>query len=419
MGVLAGDHIKSASDLGVPLVGVGLFYGEGYFHQRLDLEGWQHEEYISNQPGHLPFEPAFDRAGQPLMIHVETRRGDIHARVWKLAVGRNTLLLLDANVEGNRPEDRELTARLYGGDHRTRIRQELLLGVGGVKALRGLGISPSVLHLNEGHSAFAALEVIHHRMKMEAIDFEQALRRVAQQVVFTTHTPVPAGHDRFSAELIEEHLGPLRDRLGLAYEALLALGRVDPYNFGEDFCMTVLALKASRRANAVSCLHGQVSREMWKPLFQTRTEDEVPIGHITNGVHVFTWLAPPMHELYDRHLGADWVRNSGEPQAWQRIDDVSDAELWETHQTLKSRLIDFVRRRAASDARRRGESTAQVSLVSRALSMDALTIGFARRFATYKRAPLIFDQFENIVKLIGDREHPIQFIFSEIGRAHV
>ena len=260
LGVLAGDHIKSASDLGIPLVGIGLFYGEGYFRQRLDLDGWQHEEYITNEPRQLPVQPALDGQGKPLVVSIDTRSGVIHARIWTLAVGRNTLVLLDANIEGNRPEDRELTARLYGGDHRTRIRQELLLGVGGVKALRALGISPSVLHLNEGHSAFATLEVVHQRMRTEAIDFEQALRRVAQSVVFTTHTPVPAGHDRFSSDLIEEHLGPLRDRLGLAHEGLMALGRVDPYHSGESFCMTVLALKASRRANAVSCLHGQVSR---------------------------------------------------------------------------------------------------------------------------------------------------------------
>lgn len=416
LGVLAGDHIKSASDLGIPLVGVGLFYGEGYFHQRIDMQGWQHEAYITNEPKRLPLEPALDHAGSPLLVHVETRHGPIHAQVWKLTVGRNAVYLLDANVEGNRPEDRELTARLYGGDHRTRIRQELLLGVGGVKALRALGISPSVLHLNEGHSAFAALEVVHHRMMMEAIDFDRALRRVAQQVVFTTHTPVPAGHDRFSAQLIEEHLGPLRDKLGLAPEALMALGRVDPYNFGEDFCMTVLALKASRQANAVSCLHGQVSREMWKPLFQTRTEDEVPIGHITNGVHVFTWLAPPMHELYDRHLGPNWLRESGEPQTWEKIDDVSDAELWETHQALKSRLIDFVRRRASHEARRRGEPMHQVSLFRRSLSMDALTIGFARRFATYKRADLIFSDIERIADLAGNARTPLQFVFA--GKAH-
>ena len=416
LGVLAGDHIKSASDLGIPLVGIGLFYGEGYFRQRLDLDGWQHEEYITNEPRQLPVQPALDGQGKPLLVSIDTRSGAIHARIWKLAVGRNTLVLLDANIEGNRPEDRELTARLYGGDQRTRIRQELLLGVGGVKALRALGISPSVLHLNEGHSAFATLEVVHQRMRTEAIDFEQALRRVAQSVVFTTHTPVPAGHDRFSSDLIEEHLGPLRDRLGLAQEGLMALGRVDPYHLGEPFCMTVLALKASRRANAVSCLHGQVSREMWKPLFHARSEEQVPIGHITNGVHVLTWLAPPMHDLYDRHLGPGWVQQSGEPQMWERIDDVSDAELWETHQTLKSRLIDFVRRRAVWGARRRGETPAFVSLVGRALSMDTLTIGFARRFATYQRADLVFADIEAVAELVGDPRTPIQFVFA--GKAH-
>ena len=266
-------------------------------------------------------------------------------------MGRNTLLLLDSDVEGNRPEDRQLTARLYGGDDWMRIRQELLLGVGGVRALKALGISPSVAHLNEGHSAFAALELVRDRMATEGIGAEEGIRRVAPQIVFTTHTPVPAGHDRFTPELIEEHLGPLRDALGLSPDALLALGRENPGNHGETFCMTVLALKLSRRANAVSSLHGQVSRAMWTGLYPGVAEERVPIGHITNGVHVQTWLAPQMHQIYDRHLGPDWPDRCAEPQCWDDIEGIDDGELWETHQALKARLIDFVRRRMVQRGR--------------------------------------------------------------------
>lgn len=416
LGVLAGDHIKSASDLGIPLVGIGLFYSQGYFRQRLDRDSWQYEEYLSNEPAKLPLELARDVEGDPLTISIDTRSGVIHAQLWKVQVGRNLLVLLDSNVDGNAPEDRVLTAQLYGGDSRVRIRQELLLGVGGVKALKALKISPSVLHLNEGHSAFATLEVIAQRMQMERIGFDEALRRVSQSVVFTTHTPVPAGHDRFTPEMINEHLGPLSDRLGLSREGLMALGRVDPYNPLESFCMTVLALNASRRANAVSCLHGQVSRSMWQHLFHARNEEQVPIGHITNGVHVLTWLAPAMHELYDRHLGPNWVQDSGQAETWERIEEVSDGELWETHQTLKSRLIHYVRRRAVSEARRRGEPARHIAMLERALSMDTLTIGFARRFATYKRADLVFADLERVAALVGDPRTPIQFVFA--GKAH-
>jgi starch phosphorylase len=335
LGVLAGDHIKSASDLGIPLVGVGLYYDQGYFKQRLDRDGWQHEDYLQLNSRLLPMQPAIAADGTPLVIGIATRTGTIAARVWKLAVGRNTLLLLDSNVNGNQPEDRELTARLYGGDHRVRIRQELLLGVGGVRALEAMGISPGVLHLNEGHSAFAALELVRQRMAIEGIGAAEAARRIAAQIVFTSHTPVPAGHDRFSSSLMGEHLGPLRDALGVSHDELMAWGRVNPQDHGEEFCMTVLALKLSRRANAVSSLHGQVSRAMWAPLFPDRTEARVPIGHITNGIHVHTWLAPQMRQVYDRHLGADWAGRAGEPGFWEAIDGVDDGELWETHQTLK------------------------------------------------------------------------------------
>jgi starch phosphorylase len=416
LGILAGDHIKAASDLGVPLVGIGLYYQQAYFRQRLDAEGYQQEDYIDVERRLLPMEPATDPGGAPVTITVETRSATIAARVWKLAVGRNTLLLLDSDVDGNRPEDRQLTARLYGGDDGIRIRQELLLGVGGVRALKALGISPGVAHLNEGHSAFAALELVREHMTTEGISADEAMARVAPMVVFTTHTPVPAGHDRFTPELIEEHLGPLRDALRISPEHLLSLGRENTSDHGETFCMTVLALKLSRRANAVSSLHGQVSRAMWTGLYPGGDSSGVPIGHITNGVHVQTWLAPQMHLVYDRHLGTDWPERCGEPHCWDAIEAIDDGELWETHQTLKASLIDFVRRRMARAAERRGESPDTIGHLMRALSPDALTIGFARRFATYKRANLILQDLEAVAALVNDPQTPIQFVFA--GKAH-
>jgi starch phosphorylase len=416
LGVLAGDHIKSASDLGVPLVGIGLFYSHGYFLQRLDREGCQREERLVTDVRALPLESVAGPDGQPIVVTIETRTGVLAARIRKLTVGRNILLLLDSNVEGNRPEDRELTAHLYGGDTRVRARQEVLLGVGGVRALRALNISPGVLHLNEGHSAFAALEVIRDRMSVEGLSFEEALKRVASKIIFTTHTPVAAGHDRFSADVIEEYLGPLRENLGLSPAHLMALGRVEPGNPHEPFCMTVLALKVSWRANAVSALHGRVSRAMWNSLWPGRSEEEVPIGHITNGVHVLSWLAQPMHELYDRHLGPAWEQRSGEPDIWVNIEKVDDGELWETHRVLKSRLLDFVRRRAAAQCQRRGESPETVEEVRQALSPEALTIGFGRRFATYKRANLIFGDLNRLDRLLNNPIMAVQLVFA--GKAH-
>ena len=416
LGVLAGDHIKSASDLDIPLVGVGLFYGQGYFRQHLDANGWQREDYLESDVSQLPMEPAIGKNGQPVTVEIETRRGSIRAKVWRVKVGRCDLLLLDSNVDGNAPEDRELTSRLYGGDARVRVRQELLLGVGGFRALKAMGITPGVLHLNEGHSGFAVLEAIGSRMWDEGMDFDRAAQRVSREVVFTTHTPVPAGHDRFHAGLIEEHLGPLRERLGLSHERLMALGRENPSNYNEEFCMTVLGLKLSRRANAVSALHGEVSRAMWTSLYPGKTEDSVPIGHITNGVHVPTWLAPQMFRLYDRHLGTGWHEHSGEARIWEGIENVDDGELWETHLSLKSRLIEFVRKRLIEQAERRGEPAEELQRRGRVLSADALTIGFARRFATYKRADLILRDMRLLASMVNDPKRPVQFIFA--GKAH-
>jgi len=416
LGVLAGDHIKSSSDLGIPLVGVGLFYGQGYFRQWLDSNGWQQEEYLATDVNHLPMELAIGSNGQALTVQIETRSGMIHAKVWRMKVGRCDLLLLDSNVEGNAPHDIELTSRLYGGDSRVRIRQELLLGVGGFRALKAMGITPGVLHLNEGHSGFAVLEAIRDRMQEEGLNFDDAVHRVSREVVFTTHTPVPAGHDRFGSDLVEEHLGPLGEYLGLSHERLMSLGRENPSNENEEFCMTVLGLKLSRRANAVSALHGEVSRAMWTGLYPGKSEDTVPIGHITNGVHVPTWLAPQMFRLYDRHLGAGWHDHSSEARIWEGIENVDDGELWETHLSLKSRLLDFVRRRVVLQAERRNESPEQLKRLSGVLGPDPLTIGFARRFATYKRADLILRDMEQLAAMVNDAKRPVQFVFA--GKSH-
>jgi len=416
LGVLSGDHIKSASSLGVPLVAIGLFYDQGYFKQHLDAHGYQQEEYIDTKVENLPMEPARNANGEPLTVEIDTRTGKLLAKVWLMRVGRVKLYLLDCDVPGNSPEDRELTSRLYGGDNRTRIRQELVAGVGGVRALKALGIAPGVYHLNEGHSGFATLEAIRERMKDDGMSFDDALRDVAQHTVFTTHTPVPAGHDRFDGSLIEEHLGPLRDQLGVSFEQLMGLGRVEPQNEHESFCMTVLGLKLSRRANAVSNLHGHVSRRMWAHLWPWRVEEEIPIGHITNGVHIPSWLAWQMQQLYDRNFPAGWIHRMGEPEDWQRIHDVDPGELWETHYTLKNLLLAFVRRRVSRQCRRRGESDEAVEAARNVLDPNILTIGFGRRFATYKRADLIFSEIDRVAGLVNDSQRPIQLIFA--GKAH-
>lgn len=416
LGVLAGDHLKSASDLGIPLVGVGLFYREGYFRQRLDNTGWQQSLYVVNDPDMLAMEPALNPQGQPVVVQLKTRGGMLHGKVWKLAIGRCTLILLDSDVPENSQEDRALTARLYGGDFRTRIRQELLLGVGGVRALHEMGINPGVFHLNEGHSAFAALEASRIRMKRDGVSFQEASREVAQRTVFTTHTPVDAGHDRFAPALVEEVLGPLRDQLGLSDHELLGLGRVNVNDSGEPFTMTVLALKMSRFANGVSALHGRISRHMWNRVWPSLSEGQVPIGHITNGVHVLSWLAPEMHNLYDRHFTPHWPEHQTDPRVWQGIDQVEDAELWETHRLLKVRLVSFVRQRLAHQRTRRGAPPEVIARSSTVLDPEALTIGFARRFATYKRADLLFGDLERLAALVGNKERPVQFVFA--GKAH-
>ncbi len=416
LGVLAGDHLKSASDLGIPLIGVGLLYAQGYFRQTLDSNGWQQELYLNADTDLLPIESVTRPNGQPLLVAVETTTGVLHARVWRVGVGRTTLLLLDSNVPQNTDSDRSLTARLYGGDARVRIRQELLLGVGGVRALHALGINPAVLHLNEGHSAFATLEMTRSIIENSGLPFGEVVRDVSAMTVFTTHTPVAAGHDRFPASLVEEHLGKIREALHLSHDDFMGLGRVYPSDPNEPFCLTVLALKLSRYANGVSALHGTVSRRMWQPLFVNTAEENVPIGHITNGIHVQSWVAPQLHLLFDRHLGTEWPRHQRLPETWVGIGAVEDAELWENQQVLKARMINFVRNRLVSQARRRDEPDAAIDRATQALDLNALTIGFARRFATYKRSGLILQDVHRLIEMVSASDRPIQIIFG--GKAH-
>jgi starch phosphorylase len=416
LGVLAGDHLKTASDMGLALVAVGLYYRESYFRQHIDPEGQQHAEYVSAPTDYLCTTLRTGADGKPLIIEVPLAHERLLAQVWQVNVGRNQLLLLDTDLDGNSDENRRLAARLYFGDQRTRIRQELLLGVGGIRALRACGIDWSGLHLNEGHSAFATLEYARLRMIETGGSFEDAAQEVAQSTVFTTHTPVAAGHDRFPPELVDEYLEPLRLSLRLSRKEFMALGRVDPENPHETLCMTVLAFKMSRYANAVSCLHGRVTRRAWQKLWPHHREDEVPVGHITNGVHARTWLAPAMQELYSRRIGPDWADNLTDPKMWARIEGVLDAELWETHRTLRANLVSFVRREVSAQRRRNGHGEEMIAAAATTLDPDALTIGFARRFATYKRANLLFADIERLKRIVCNAERPVQIVFA--GKAH-
>lgn len=401
LGVLAADYLKSASDLGLPLVGVGLFYANGYFRQVLDPQGWQREEYGITDVETLPLRRPLGPAGEPLTIELPINGETLRAGLWIARVGRTLLLLLDSDVPSNPPHLRELTARLYGGDEVTRIRQEILLGVGGMRALRLLDIRPSVMHLNEGHSAFAVLERARERIVDDGLSFQDALRETAIQTVFTTHTPVEAGHDRFPSDLVERELGWLRAALQIDRHQMMALGRVNEHDEGERFCMTVLAMRGARWRNGVSSLHGHVARRMWNRLWPNRSEEEVPIGHITNGVHVRSWLALSMNRIYDRYLGSDWPARQSDRTAWNGIESVDDAELWETHEVLRRYLVSFVRTRAGR---------------ADLLDPHALTIGFARRFATYKRGTLVLTDLDRLARILGDASRPVQLVFA--GKAH-
>jgi starch phosphorylase len=412
LGVLAGDHLKSMSDLGVPVVGVGLLYHEGYVHQQIDGAGWQQDLYEPIAAEELPVDPWLGPDGKQLRFAVELPGREVFLAVWHVQVGRSDLLLLDARDEANSAADRELTARLYGGDQETRIQQEILLGVGGFRALRKLGIQPSVLHLNEGHSAFALLEWARQRVEDDGLSAAAAMREVRAASVFTTHTPVPAGHDRFKSDLAQRHLEPLAAGLHMPIAELLALGAEPPFDPADTFGPTVLALRLCRRSNGVSALHGRVSRQMWQVLYPGRREEEVPIGHITNGVHVRTWLAGDMQHLIAHYLGKRWLESLTRPDAWKQIDSIPDAELWEVHQVLKAQLVAFVRRRLADRRRRLGLPEPPEP----PLGPEALTLGFARRFATYKRADLLLQDLDRLERLVSDPVHPVQLVYA--GKAH-
>jgi starch phosphorylase len=412
LGVLAGDHLKSMSDLGIPVVGVGLLYHEGYVHQQMDAAGWQQDLYEPIAVEELPVDPWLDGDGQQLRFAVELPGREVFLRVWHVHVGRSDLLLLDARDDANSEADRALTARLYGGDQETRIQQEILLGIGGFRALGKLGIRPSVLHLNEGHSAFALLEWARQRIEREGLTPERALREVREASVFTTHTPVPAGQDRFRSELARHHLEPIATALGMPLDEVMLLGLEPPFDPAGTFGPTVLALRLCHRANGVSALHGRVSRQMWKGLFAGRSDDEVPIGHITNGVHVRTWLASDMQNLITHHMGNRWLESVSRHELWKQIDAIPDAELWEVHQVLKAQLLTFVRDRLTERRHRLGHDEPSVE----PLVPDALTLGFARRFATYKRSDLLLRDPDRLARLVTNAERPVQIIFA--GKAH-
>ncbi len=416
LGILSGDHCKSASDLGLPFVGVGLLYNQGYFRQQLRADGMQEAIYDKLNFSELPITPARNAAGDEVIIHVDLPGRHVFAKVWKVQVGRIALYLLDTDIDRNTTEDRRFSAQLYGGDHDMRIAQEIILGIGGVRALRALGIHPGAWHMNEGHSAFLGLERIREYVQQQGLSFHEALEAVAANAIFTTHTPVPAGNDAFSYALMEKYFGRFYPQLGIGREEFLGLARQDTLGGPPLFSLSVLALRLSRQANGVSALHGDVSREMWRALWPGVPADEVPIGSITNGVHTETWLSPELAAFFTRYLGSDWREHLAEKEYFARIHEASDAELWALRQTLKRRMIAFVRKRLVAQRLRAGESVARVAEAESLLDPEALTIGFARRFATYKRATLIFRDAARLERALSATGRKVQIIFA--GKAH-
>ena len=413
LGILASDHCKSASDLDLNFVAIGLLYRHGYFRQQIDKEGIQEAINLNQNFHHLPIREV-RREDAKLLISVPILDREVFAKLWELRVGRVSLYLLDTDTPENRAEDRLITAELYGGDLEMRMRQEIILGIGGVKALSALGIQPDVFHMNEGHSAFLALERIRRNVVEKKLDFYSALQVVAAANIFTTHTPVPAGNDSFPREMMRKYFGAFAKELNIPFEELFSFGqtRVDP---NDPFSMTILALRLSRHANGVSKLHGEVSRLLWKDVWAGVPAHEVPITSVTNGIHTKTWMAPEFAALYRKHLGA-WEEHLTEPEFWRGVIDIPDAQLWETHQNLKLRLIEFVRERVRLRRQRLGESAEAIRKVDGILDPEILTVGFARRFATYKRGALLFSDKERLKRLLNDTTRPVQFIFA--GKAH-
>jgi starch phosphorylase len=416
LGVLSGDHLKSASDLGLPLVGVGLMYREGYFRQYLTVDGWQQERYPENDFFNLPLIPETTADGKPLLVGLPFPGREVRVRVWRIQVGRVPLYLLDSNIPQNSADDRAITGRLYGGDHDMRIRQEMVLGMGGVRALRALGKPPTVCHMNEGHSAFCGLERIRDFIERTGCDFAAAREAVAAGTVFTTHTPVPAGNDVFGPQLIDQYFGPMLPSLKIGRDDFMALGKQNRHDPNEPFGMTVLAIRLANVTNGVSKLHGSVSRKMWKGIWPELAPAEVPIIAITNGVHTQSWVSPDLQQLYDRYLGGLHDGRPDAPDVWKRVDSIPDAELWRTHERRRERLVAFARGRLKGQLKNRGALPAEIARAEEVLDPDALTIGFARRFATYKRGTLIFRNLDRLSALMNDKDRPVQFIYA--GKAH-
>ncbi len=413
LGILAGDHCKSASDLDLNFVAIGLLYRHGYFRQQIDKDGVQEAINLNQNFYHLPISEV--RGGDTkLLISVRILDREVFARLWELRVGRINVYLLDTDIPENSAEDRLITAELYGGDLEMRMRQEIVLGIGGVKALAALGIEPAVFHMNEGHSAFLGLERIRLNVLEKKLGFYSALQVVAAANVFTTHTPVPAGNDSFSREMMQKYFGKFAPELNISFDELFSFGntRLNPT---DPFSMTILALRLSRHTNGVSKLHGEVTRSLWKDVWTGVPIHEVPISSITNGVHTKTWMAPEFAALYRKHLG-DWEEHLTEPEFWRGVIDIPDAQLWDTHQHLKRRLVDFVRDRERQRRERLGESPESIRRVNRILDPEILTVGFARRFATYKRGTLLFSDRERLKRLVNDPTRPVQFVFA--GKAH-
>ena len=416
LGILAGDHLKAASDLGLPLVGIGLLYRGGYFSQYLSSDGWQQETYPHNDFYNLAITHERDAEGAPLTIQVPYPEGMVTAYVWRCQVGRVPLYLLDCDHPDNSPAAKAITAQLYGGDRETRVRQEVMLGMGGVYTMHALGIQPTTYHMNEGHAAFMTLQRIKDLVKEEGLKFEEAIETVKANSFFTTHTPVPAGNDMFDAALVERYFGGYCRDVGIPFERLLQLGRQNPSDSHEPFCMTVLALRLSAGANGVSKLHGEVARNMWNLTWSGVPEDEVPITSITNGIHTRSVISRDLSDLYDRYLGPGWVNSPDDHSIWQRIDDVPDTELWRTHERRRERLVNFARRRLVKQHDNRGATEAELRICREVLNPDALTIGFARRVATYKRAALILKDPERLERILTNPGRPVQFIIA--GKAH-
>jgi starch phosphorylase len=416
LGVLAGDHLKTASDLGLPLVGVGLAYAEGYFRQVLNGDGWQDERYPINDWRRMPVQPVLDGTGKRVVIKVQYPNGVVLAQLWKVQVGRVPLLLLDANVQENAAADRAITGPLYGGDQEFRVRQEIMLGIGGIHALEAVGLSPTVCHMNEGHSAFLAIERIGRVMRERGVTFPVAAEANSAGNIFTTHTPVPAGNDAFDPALARRYLEPYRAALGISDAELLGLGRVDARDQSAPFTMPVLAIRASDHYNGVSQLHGEVSRRMWQGLWPDLPTHEIPIDYITNGVHTPSWIDSGLGALYTRYLGPRWAEEADDPELWARVLEIPDAELWQVHEHRRHRLVQHVRRWLRTAAERRGAGREELIAADEALDPSALTIGFARRFATYKRGALLFSDLARVKKLLNDAGRPVQLVFA--GKAH-